>query len=262
MSAEPWEKRRHLKLALVWAIVGALAVLAVLPFVLALTSARQLSLPPVLLVLQVLQMFLLLVPLCWVGLRLGQPIGLDSPFARALAYGGKWPPLSYRAIAAALLTAVLGGAAIIGLSLATAPLMPEVKEHLAGGIALWKRLLASFYGGITEELLLRLFLLTTIAWLIWRAALRARPSPPAAVFWIATVTAALLFGAGHLPAAAAVWPLTAVVVLRTILLNMLVGIPLGLIYCRWGLEYAMLAHFCADLVLQGSAGLLENNGGG
>jgi hypothetical protein len=44
------------------------------------------------------------------------------------------------------------------------------------------------------------------------------------------------------------------VIVRTIVLNALLGIPFGWLYWRWGLEYAMLAHFCADLVLHGMGG--------
>ena len=61
--------------------------------------------------------------------------------------------------------------------------------------------------------------------------------------------AALLFGAGHLPAAAQVWPLDAIVVARVLLLNALAGVVFGWLYWKRGLEVAMLAHFSADLVL-------------
>jgi membrane protease YdiL (CAAX protease family) len=262
-QSEPLEKRRHFKLALVWAALGSLCLLAVFPFLLAAAPAllERITLPvPALIAVQTVQMGVLLIPLCWLGLRLGAGLGLDSPFARALVYGGKLPPLSWRGLAAALVAGIGAAVVVLALGIAFEPLMPGARKPLSGGIAVWKRLLASFYGGITEELLLRLFVLTTVAWLLWRTLLRGRPSPPAAAYGIAILVAAILFGAGHLPAAAAVWPLTAVVVLRTIVLNMIPGIPFGMIYCRWGLEYAMLAHFCADLVLQGSAGILEAAG--
>lgn len=121
-------------------------------------------------------------------------------------------------------------------------------------IDLWKRILASFYGGITEELLLRLFGMTLIAWLLWKIFERDKPQPSTLIFWLAIVAAAILFGVGHLPAAANVWALTPIVILRTITLNALLGIPFGFLYWRWGLEYAMLSHFLADLVLHGIGG--------
>ena len=66
---------------------------------------------------------------------------------------------------------------------------------------------------------------------------------------------ALAFGAGHLPAAAQVWPLDAVVVSRTLLLNGIAGLVFGGFYVRHGLESAIVAHFSADLVLHVAAPL-------
>ena len=71
----------------------------------------------------------------------------------------------------------------------------------------------------------------------------------------AVVVAAIAFGAGHLPAAAKVWPLDTVVVTRTLLLNGIAGLVFGWFYVRHGLESAMLSHFCADLVLHVAAPL-------
>ena len=65
--------------------------------------------------------------------------------------------------------------------------------------------------------------------------------------------AALLFAAGHLPTAAQIWPLDAVVVTRTLSLNAIVGVVCGWLYYRRGLEHAMAAHFSADLILHVAA---------
>jgi hypothetical protein len=45
-------------------------------------------------------------------------------------------------------------------------LSAEFKEKLPhGDVAKWKWFFASFYGGITEETIMRLFLLSLLAWL-------------------------------------------------------------------------------------------------
>jgi hypothetical protein len=49
--------------------------------------------------------------------------------------------------------------------------------------------------------------------------------------------------------AAHVFGLTTTIVVRTILLNALAGVVFGDLYARWGLEHAMVAHFCGDIVL-------------
>jgi len=251
--SETLTPKKHGRLAFFWMILGALATLTVFPYLLAINPSllEQVPLPlPILLIAQTAQTSFLLLLLSWLGLRLGQPIGLDSPFARALVYGLKPPSVSRRVLLVAVLTGFGGGLLIIWLAQLFQPFMPPTAQPAAFSVELWKRLLAAFYGGIVEELLLRLFLMTVLAWLIWKTAFRGQMPPSAMAFWIAIVVAAVLFGAGHLPTAAGIWPLTPAVIIRTIGLNALAGIAFGLIYWRWGLEYAMLAHFCADLAIQ------------
>jgi membrane protease YdiL (CAAX protease family) len=127
--------------------------------------------------------------------------------------------------------------------------MPAPKAAIPTDIARWKGFLASFYGGLGEELLLRLFVMTLLLWAAWKGFARALPSPPPLAAWSAIVLAAIIFGAGHLPAAGQVWPLDAVVVFRTVFLNMIAGIPCGWLFWRHGLEPAVAAHFSADIVL-------------
>jgi membrane protease YdiL (CAAX protease family) len=249
--------KKHGRLAFFWMILAALSTLAVFPYLLAINPSLVAQVPmplPVLVIAQTAQTSILVLLLSWLGLRLGQSIGLDSPFARALVYGLKPPSISRRALIIAVLTGVVGGLLIILLAQLFQPFMPPTTQPNGVSVELWKRLLASFYGGITEELLLRLFLMTLIAWIIWKTAFKGHMPPTAIVFWIAIVVAAILFGVGHLPAAAGIWPLTPTVIVRTIALNALAGIAFGFIYWRWGLEYAMLAHFCADIVLHGISG--------
>jgi len=117
--------------------------------------------------------------------------------------------------------------------------------------SLWKRLLASFYGAIDEEILLRLFLLSLLAWLIGFAWHVPGGMPAPGALWLATIIAAVIFGLGHLPATAALVKLTPLLIWRAIVLNGIVGVATGYLFWRYGLEAAMLAHFAADLVFHG-----------
>ncbi|MEG4028596.1 MULTISPECIES: CPBP family intramembrane glutamic endopeptidase [unclassified Microcoleus] len=249
-------KNHYFRLALFWAFLGSLGSLAVFPYALSLNPAlSQLPAPlPVLGIASALQTGIFLILFCWIGLRLGKSIALDSPIARALVYRQPFGLISKSALNTALIVGCIGGIILIGLSLAFQPWMPPTVTPTTLEIDLWKRILASFYGGITEELLLRLFGMTVIAWLLWKIFERDKPQPSTLIFWLAIVVAAILFGVGHLPAAANLWGLTPIVIFRTILLNALLGIPFGFLYWRWGLEYAMLSHFVADLVLHGIGG--------
>lgn len=118
---------------------------------------------------------------------------------------------------------------------------------LAGSIPM--RLL---YGGIAEELLLRWGLMAPVAWAIWRVRGRGRDgteSPSAGTIWVAIVVSAVLFGVGHLPALSQTLGLTTALVVRTVLLNALVGIGLGWLFWRRSLEAAMVAHAAFHVAL-------------
>jgi len=130
--------------------------------------------------------------------------------------------------------------------LAFAPLLPEALQAKQAPPA-WQGFLASFYGGINEELLMRLGLMTLLAWAGAKVTRQERPGP--GVMWMANVLAALLFGAGHLPTLAALAPLTAMLVVRTLLLNGIAGVLFGWLYWRRGLLAAVASHFSADIVL-------------
>ena len=66
--------------------------------------------------------------------------------------------------------------------------------------------------------------------------------------WLAILVSAVLFGVGHLPAAAMVgMPLTAPVIARVVTLNAFAGIVFGWLFWRRSLEAAMLAHAVTHL---------------
>jgi membrane protease YdiL (CAAX protease family) len=119
----------------------------------------------------------------------------------------------------------------------------------SGQPAAWEGLLASFYGGINEESLLRLFMMSVLAWLGKFISHTADGRPTIAVLWIANVLAAILFGLGHLPATSQLLPLTPLVITRAIILNGLMGVAFGYLYMTRGLVSAMVSHFSDDLVL-------------
>jgi hypothetical protein len=113
----------------------------------------------------------------------------------------------------------------------------------------WQGFLAAFYGGFDEEILLRLFLLSLLAFLGKFVSHTPDGRPTLLVLWIANILTAIVFGLGHLPATAAILPITPLVVARAVVLNGLAGIAFGYLYWTRGLESAMLSHFSADIIL-------------
>ena len=101
-------------------------------------------------------------------------------------------------------------------------------------------LAAVIYGGVIEEVMLRLFMMSLLAFLLQK--LFRRESGTTGVLIAANVIAAMLFAAAHLPATAMLMELTPVILFRCFLLNGGFGLVFGWLYRKYGLRYAMLAH--------------------
>lgn len=104
---------------------------------------------------------------------------------------------------------------------------------------------AVLYGGIAEEILMRLFLMSLIAFILWKLFFRntSKNKLPDKIFISANIISALLFAAGHLPATAAAFgALTPMLLARCFLLNGIFGLLFGRLYRRYGIWYAMAAH--------------------
>ena len=230
---------------------------AVLPYVEALNPGRLASaageagLPVYALVAIILcQSAVLLALLTPAGYWLAGRVGLGAPLLDAALTRRGPPPGWRRSLLVALLTGVLCALAIAALD---RTLFTAAAGLLAasgpGAIAPWKGLLASLFGGITEEVLMRLFALSLLAWILARLAGQGQSGLSPAIFWSANIATAVLFGLGHLPAIAELVELSSALVARSLLLNAIVALPAGWFFCRRGLESAMACHFAADIVL-------------
>lgn len=235
-------------------VLGVLSLLPTLPAML-----RRIPVPPgvelppmpVLVALSLVQPTVLLAGAVALGVALAPRLGLRSRLAERAAGG---PPVLPALRREAPLAAAVGVAVTV-LVLLLDPLfqawMGAAGEALSleGARSAWVTLSGILYGGITEELMLRWGVMTFLAWVLWKVAQRGHGTPRSGVMWAAVLLSALLFGAGHLGAAATLAPLTTAVVARTIVLNALAGVAFGWLYWRRSLEAAMLAHMAAHVVL-------------
>ena len=105
------------------------------------------------------------------------------------------------------------------------------------------------YGGVIEEVMMRLFVMSLLAFLGWRLFFRQRESVPTGVLIGANILSTLAFAAGHLPATAATFgALTPLLLLRCFLLNGAFGLVFGRFYRKYGIQYAMLSHALLHIV--------------
>jgi hypothetical protein len=192
----------------------------------------------------VVQSGVLLALFVWVGVALSQRLGLGAPAIEAALSGtGGWAALKPQLIPAAMVGFLVGGLLLLLGRIAPVELL-AVGQTLKIPVA--AKLL---YGGVTEEVLIRWGLMTVLVWLPWRLIQKKVDIPRPAYVIGAIFVAGLLFGAGHLPAAAAMGvSLTAPVVTYIIIGNTLPGVLFGFLYWRNGLEAAILAHALAHAV--------------
>lgn len=177
--------------------------------------------------------------LSWLGLAIAPHanvgIGIDS---------GSSPLL------VAVIALVVAGLALgLALRVLDRSLFSEVKiPHLqvATEAPLLLRLAAGMlYGGIGEEILFRLVLLSAVLWVA-----RALGADTVVQTWGACVLVSALFAAGHLPLVLRGKDRSPRLIERTLLLNGLAGLVYSLLCLHFGFLAAVIAHAATHLALQ------------
>ena len=127
--------------------------------------------------------------------------------------------------------------------------IPQVAAiyHEKPSFAYW--MASVLYGGVIEEVMLRLFMMSLLAFLAWKLFFRREATPPTGVIIAANIVAALLFAAGHLPSTMQMFgEITPMILLRCFLLNGAGGLVFGYLYRKYGIQYSMMAHAGAHIV--------------
>lgn len=224
----------------------ALVIFTVLPEILPkMLQGRELPLPiGIILSLSLLQGAILLAAAVWIGAATSRLVGLRAPVFEA--------------------------------AISSTPLLPHLKHHitptmgiglLAGAIIFlantfgpeaWVQAQASYYpslatrvlyGGITEELFLRWGFMSLLLWALWRTFQNKQETPSAYLVWVAIALSAFVFALAHLPAVSLeLGELSPTVTAFIISINTLVAMLFGILYWRYGLEKAMMAHAVAHTV--------------
>lgn len=103
-------------------------------------------------------------------------------------------------------------------------------------------LAAVAYGGVIEEVMLRLFAMSLIAFILYKLFQKKYDKPTTSIFVISNIIAAILFASGHLPTTFITIGSSPIIIFRCFLLNGSFGLLFGWLYQNYGLRYAMIAH--------------------
>jgi membrane protease YdiL (CAAX protease family) len=234
--------------------VSFLSILAIMPYIITLQGDTLKAAPmpfPLVILIVVFQSTLLFAILTFIGLKLSKKIGLKMPIIEGLFYKNK---INYSSniksiIKISALLGLLTGIVIVFLDFVFFQFgLESLFEQIS--VPIWQGFLASFYGGISEEILMRLFFMTFIIWLISKITKpKGKILENNLVVWTSIILSSLLFGIGHLPITSELITLTPLVIFRALLLNGIGGVIFGWLYWKKGLESAMIAHFSADIIL-------------
>lgn len=243
----------RIKLALVLLILNTAGILSIIPYETTLMNNQFISddMSTALIIiinsaLQILYIFIMIL----IGLRLQNRAGLTTPILEGLIYHNKSVKISKKTLIISIIIAIIGSFFIILLDVFIfKPLIGSSINDIPSP-NWWQGLLASIYGGITEETMLRLFGMTLIVWILAKITKKQKEDIPKSFYYIAILIVAVLFGLGHLPAAAKVYnELSVVIIVRTLMLNGILGLWFGYLYWKKGLEYAIIAHISADIFI-------------
>lgn len=241
------------KLFIILLIASIFGVLAVIPYDLTLQGGLLQNLLPlyILLTATIVQNAVIFGILIFIGLNLAKKVGLGLPILEGWLEGREVKSYLKSILGISIGLGLIAGALITGMDYLFSLIGVTTNIAVAGQIypPVWQGILASFYGGINEEIVLRLFLMTLIVWIIFKIKKTQEGKPTKSGMWIAIILAAIIFGIGHLPTVLAIATPTPMLITRVIVLNAVGGIIFGWLYWKKGLESAMISHFSADIVL-------------
>jgi hypothetical protein len=151
--------------------------------------------------------------------------------------------ITKKPLIASIIVAAIGGMALILFDILFFGKYSEIIMESYNAKPTISFLLASvIYGGVIEEVMLRLFWMSFVAFVLWKIFDRKNEHPSTAILITANMIAALLFAAGHLPATATMIGLSPMIIFRCFLLNGGIGLLFGWLYRKYGLRYSMIAH--------------------
>ncbi|TCN26185.1 CPBP family intramembrane glutamic endopeptidase [Mesobacillus foraminis] len=207
---------------------------------------------PLLILLTSPQVFVVSLILGFTGYYLAKSAGFRLVFFENLVTRGKKAVLNANSVLLAAGLGILSGLIIQGSDrFFFMKHIPKLQEsspefNVIGLLA------GIFYGGILEEVMMRLFVMSLLVWVIMKVLRYPNGTPlPTWVYWSGIILAAGVFAVGHLPATEQLFgEITSVLLFRCFLLNGIAGIFFGYLYWKKGLEYSMISHMISHISSQ------------
>ena len=266
------KRKFSIKTWLVWSVICFIFAFTSVPFVMNLQGdriAQTLSeMPfsiPVLMTINAGINGIIAIILSGFGLLMASRIGLGLPFIeKAINKKPIWHKTG-KYIAIGMVAGLFVSALVIEVdALIFAQPLTNILEPTGVDLrglrpAFWQGFLAAFSAGVIEETLFRLFAMTLFLWIGHWLSKNEDNRPTLIVFVIANLLAALLFALTHIGNLSLfeVEPTTAIII-RILVLNSILALPMGWLYWRFGLETAVIGHTTTDIIVVGVGTLASN----
>ena len=172
------------------------------------------------------------------GIILSNKIGLFKKFK-----------IEKEALTKTIIISIIGGIImILGDLLVFGNINSLIKDLYVNKPTIEYIILSFTYGGVMEEVMLRLFFMSLVIFVISKIFYKDK-TIPTKVFIISNIISALVFALLHLPATYQTFGnLTIDLIIRCIIMNGSFGVAFGYLYRKYGIGYSMLAHFGCHLI--------------
>lgn len=203
--------------------------------------------------LSLVQPIILLLISIIVGLKLYEKVKLDVPTINAFLKKEK----AFSVVQGQLKYGITGGVFTGIIILTFTGLFDSVvkDEMLALSKSFQPSLISRiFYGGFTEEILMRFGLMTIFIWIFSKISHRLNSW----IYWMGILLSSFLFAIGHFPIAfQTLGNPTNMLLIYILLGNTIGGLIFGWLYWKKGLEAAFIAHIFAHLIMIGGDKILS-----
>ena len=229
--------------------LGLVGVILIFPYILTIQGEllKATGLPIIVIFsAQLIQTGILLSITIFFGLLLSKKVGFQVPLIQAVIAKGNYKIILKNILTKSIMMGIITAVLIYVVDIIFSGFGADISSQQSHA-PIWQKLLAPFYGGTVEEILMRLFLMSLLVW-VGTKILRQK-QPTKLVVISAIFLAAIIFGLGHLPVTAALTKITPLIVFRAVILNGIGGVVFGWLFWKKGFESAMIAHFTTDIFL-------------
>ncbi|ANC77473.1 hypothetical protein ABE65_011955 [Fictibacillus phosphorivorans] len=181
----------------------------------------------------------------FLSLLIGKKVGIKIPVIESLFNKGSGVKNLGKKIYQSAFYGVLTGIVIIVFSLIVSEPLGVDNSSIKEPVW-WLGVLGSFGAAVNEESIFRLFIVTFVLWLFLKIKKGERTRLH---MFLAISFSALIFGVMHYSMASSNFEMTIGIFVSMLIINGIGGLVFGALFLYVGLEFAIIAHFTADITL-------------